>query len=44
MPGSPTVAVKWAADQIAAVPDDPAARMALAERSYRGPFGRNPRT
>src|ERR1700684_1402897 len=42
MPGIVTAAA-WAADQIAAVRDDPAARIALAERSYRGPFGRAPR-
>jgi len=29
----------WAEKQTAAVRDDPAARIALVERSYRGPFG-----
>src|ERR1700728_1028146 len=42
MPGIVTAAA-WAADQIAAVRDDPAARIALVERSYHGPFGRAPR-
>src|ERR1700685_1980598 len=42
MPGIVTAAA-WAADQIAAVRDDPAARIALVARSYRGPFGRAPR-
>jgi hypothetical protein len=43
MPGSATAAARWATDQMAAVRDDPAARIALVERSYRGPFGRAPR-
>jgi hypothetical protein len=33
----------WAEKQTAAVRDDPAARIALVERSYRGPFGQAPR-
>jgi hypothetical protein len=36
-------AAAWAADQTAAVRDDPAARIALVERCYSGPFGRAPR-
>ena len=36
-------AAAWAAEQVAAVRDDPAARLALVERTYRGPFGRAPR-
>ena len=35
-------AAAWAEDQIAAVRDDPDARIALVERSYRGPFGEAP--
>jgi hypothetical protein len=33
----------WADAQVAAVRDDPSERMALAERTYRGPFGGAPR-
>jgi hypothetical protein len=33
----------WADQQIAAVRDDPSARVALAERTYHGPYGRAPR-
>lgn len=40
--GQPTAA-QWARQQAAAVRDDPAARIALVARSYRGPFGRAPR-
>jgi hypothetical protein len=36
-------AAAWADEQVAAVRDDPAARIALVERSYRGPFGEAPR-
>ena len=36
-------AAAWAEHQIAAVRDDPGARIALVERSYRGPFGQAPR-
>jgi hypothetical protein len=36
-------AVTWAEDQIAAVRDDPAGRIALMERCYHGPFGQAPR-
>lgn len=36
-------AAGWAAAQVARVRDDPAARMALLARTYRGPFGRAPR-
>jgi hypothetical protein len=36
-------AATWADEQIAAVRDDPSARIALAERLYRGPFGEAPR-
>lgn len=41
MPG--VTAAAWAREQTAAVRDDPGARIALVERSYRGPFGRAPR-
>ena len=41
MPG--VTAAAWAEKQIAAVRDDPGARIALVERSYRGPFGNAPR-
>jgi hypothetical protein len=36
-------ATAWAHEQTAAVRDDPGARIALVERSYRGPFGQAPR-
>ena len=36
-------AAAWAEEQTAAVRDDPAARIALVERCYGGPFGRAPR-
>ena len=36
-------AAVWAQEQTASVRDDPAARIALVARSYRGPFGRAPR-
>jgi hypothetical protein len=36
-------AASWADEQIAAVRDVPSARIALVERSYRGPFGVAPR-
>jgi len=36
-------AAAWAEKQTAAVRDDPAARSALVERSYHGPFGKAPR-
>jgi hypothetical protein len=37
------VAAVWADAQVAAVRDDPAARIALVERAYHGPFGEAPR-
>lgn len=36
-------AATWAEEQLATVRDDPAARIALIERSYRGPSGQAPR-
>jgi hypothetical protein len=36
-------AAAWADEQVAAVRDDPAARIALVERTYHGPFGVAPR-
>jgi hypothetical protein len=36
-------AVDWAAARVARVRDDPAERMALLSRTYRGPLGRAPR-
>jgi hypothetical protein len=36
-------AAAWADAQIAAVRDDPSARIALVERAYHGPFGKAPR-
>jgi hypothetical protein len=36
-------AVEWADAQVAAVRDDPAARLALLARTYHGPTGRAPR-
>jgi hypothetical protein len=36
-------AAEWAAAQVAAVRDDPAARVALVTRTYRGPTGDAPR-
>jgi hypothetical protein len=36
-------ALAWAETQVAAVRDDPAARLALLVRTYRGPTGRAPR-
>jgi hypothetical protein len=38
-----TAAAAWADEQVAAVRDDPAGRIALIERSYHGPFGEAPR-
>jgi hypothetical protein len=38
-----SAAAVWADQQIAAVRDDPSARVALAERTYHGPYGRAPR-
>ena len=38
-----TTAAEWAERQIDSARDDPAARLALIERTYRGPFGRAPR-
>ncbi|MFE7797324.1 hypothetical protein [Nocardia sp. NPDC057440] len=42
MSSAGTAAV-WAEQQIAAVRDDPAGRIALMQRCYHGPFGRAPR-
>jgi hypothetical protein len=42
--GGGVTAAAWAQQQAAAVRDDPAARIALVARSYRGPFGRPPGT
>ena len=36
-------AADWANEQVAAVRDDPAARIDLVERLYHGPFGTAPR-
>ena len=36
-------ALAWAEEQVAAARDDPAARIALLERTYHGPTGRAPR-
>ena len=36
-------AFAWAEEQVVAVRDDPQARLALVERTYRGPTGRAPR-
>ena len=36
-------ALSWAEAQVAAARDDPAARLALIERTYQGPTGRAPR-
>jgi hypothetical protein len=36
-------AAAWAGEQVAVVRDDPAARLALVARMYRGPFGKAPR-
>ena len=36
-------AAEWAVQQVAAVADDPHARLALLERCYHGPFGDAPR-
>jgi len=36
-------AAEWTAERIEEVRDDPAARLALMERCYHGPFGRAPR-
>jgi hypothetical protein len=38
----PTDAAAWADAQVAAVRDDPDARIALVEHTYRGPYGRAP--
>ncbi len=38
-----TTAAGWAAQRVAVVRDDPAARLALVERTYHGPSGRPPR-
>lgn len=40
---SEVTAVTWAEQQVAAVRDDPAGRLALMQRCYYGPFGRAPR-
>ena len=40
---SGATAAAWAEQQVAAVRDDPAGRMALMERCYYGPFGKAPR-
>lgn len=40
---SEVTATAWAGQQVAAVRDDPAGRMALMERCYSGPFGKAPR-
>ncbi|MFB7253033.1 hypothetical protein [Streptomyces nojiriensis] len=40
---SEITAAAWAGQQVAAVHDDPAGRMALMERCYSGPFGKAPR-
>ncbi|MFI8391459.1 hypothetical protein [Streptomyces sp. NPDC085540] len=40
---SEVTAAAWAGQQVAAVRDDPAGRMALMERCYSGPFGKAPR-
>jgi hypothetical protein len=42
MPARATAAA-WADEQVAAVRDDPAARIALVDRSYHGPSGEAPR-
>jgi hypothetical protein len=42
-PGEDRNALAWAEAQIAAVRDDPPARVALLERLFRGPTGRAPR-
>jgi hypothetical protein len=42
MDARPTAAV-WADTQVAAVRDDPPARIALVEHTYHGPFGKAPR-
>jgi hypothetical protein len=39
----PAGALAWAQEQVAAVRDDPHARLALTERTYHGPTGRAPR-
>jgi hypothetical protein len=39
----PEGALAWAEAQVAAARDDPGARLALLERTYRGPAGRAPR-
>ena len=39
----PGDALAWAETQVAAARDDPAARLALIERTYHGPTGRAPR-
>jgi hypothetical protein len=41
--GRPRRALVWAESQVAAARDDPAARLALIERTYHGPTGRAPR-
>lgn len=38
-----SAAAVWADEQVAAVRDDPWARVALVDRTYHGPFGRAPR-
>ncbi|MGA2010893.1 MAG: hypothetical protein ABSH51_10245 [Solirubrobacteraceae bacterium] len=40
---APAPAAVWAAEQVSAVRDDARGRIALVERSYRGPFGEAPR-
>jgi hypothetical protein len=41
--GSDLTAAAWAEQQVTAVRDDPAGRIALMERCYYGPFGHAPR-
>ena len=41
--GSGVAAADWAEQQVAAVRDDPAGRLALMQRCYYGPFGHAPR-
>ena len=41
-PSHPAGALTWAEAQVAAARDDPAARLALLVRTYRGPTGRAP--
>jgi hypothetical protein len=41
--GSGVAATEWAEQQVTAVRDDPAGRLALMQRCYYGPFGHAPR-